>query len=94
MRLLLGETRFSQSRRLTDILRAVLRSLLSTMISQLTCPVCGKKVVLEQTTSMPFCSERCRQIDLGRWLEEEIGIPVESGEYQEREDASAKDASS
>jgi endogenous inhibitor of DNA gyrase (YacG/DUF329 family) len=24
----------------------------------------------------PFCSARCRQIDLGRWLGEQYGIPV------------------
>jgi endogenous inhibitor of DNA gyrase (YacG/DUF329 family) len=26
---------------------------------------------------MPFCSLRCKQIDLGRWLDERIGIPVQ-----------------
>lgn len=26
---------------------------------------------------MPFCSERCRAIDLGRWLDERYAIPVE-----------------
>jgi endogenous inhibitor of DNA gyrase (YacG/DUF329 family) len=26
---------------------------------------------------MPFCSERCRQIDLGRWLREIYSVPVE-----------------
>jgi len=26
---------------------------------------------------MPFCSERCRQIDLGKWLNEEYSVPVE-----------------
>lgn len=24
---------------------------------------------------MPFCSERCRQIDLGRWLREQHTVP-------------------
>ncbi len=24
---------------------------------------------------MPFCSERCRRIDLGRWLDEDISVP-------------------
>jgi endogenous inhibitor of DNA gyrase (YacG/DUF329 family) len=24
---------------------------------------------------MPFCSQRCRQIDLGRWLNEEQRVP-------------------
>ena len=29
---------------------------------------------------MPFCCERCRYIDLGRWLDEEHGLPVERAE--------------
>ena len=29
------------------------------------CPVCGKPMV---AASKPFCSERCRDVDLGRWL--------------------------
>jgi endogenous inhibitor of DNA gyrase (YacG/DUF329 family) len=32
---------------------------------------------------MPFCSHRCRQIDLGRWLDEGYSVPVE----REREEA-------
>jgi uncharacterized protein len=27
---------------------------------------------------MPFCSDRCRLIDLGRWLEEGYGMAIES----------------
>ena len=56
------------------------------MISQLTCPVCRTKIVLEQTRSMPFCSERCRLIDLGRWLDEEIGVPVAEAEPMDHPD--------
>jgi endogenous inhibitor of DNA gyrase (YacG/DUF329 family) len=26
---------------------------------------------------MPFCSSRCKQIDLGRWLGERYGMPFE-----------------
>lgn len=26
---------------------------------------------------MPFCSERCRLIDLGRWVDERNSVPVE-----------------
>jgi endogenous inhibitor of DNA gyrase (YacG/DUF329 family) len=29
------------------------------------CPICGKTPVAQHT---PFCSSRCRQVDLGRWL--------------------------
>lgn len=33
---------------------------------KLRCPVC-KKTVKSSDTEFPFCSERCRTIDLGRW---------------------------
>lgn len=32
---------------------------------------------------MPFCSLRCRQIDLGRWLDEKYGLPYESEDEPE-----------
>lgn len=41
------------------------------------CPTCGKDVDEEATVVMPFCSPRCKQIDLGRWLGEEIGMPLD-----------------
>jgi len=33
---------------------------------KLRCPIC-KKVVKSTNPELPFCSERCRTIDLGRW---------------------------
>jgi uncharacterized protein len=33
---------------------------------KLRCPIC-KKEVLRTDAEFPFCSERCRTIDLGRW---------------------------
>jgi endogenous inhibitor of DNA gyrase (YacG/DUF329 family) len=42
------------------------------MIKQLTCPVCRKPLTTELTSTsptFPFCSERCRQVDLVRWFE-------------------------
>ncbi len=38
------------------------------------CPICGKPVKLE---TRPFCSKRCADIDLGRWLGESYRIPAE-----------------
>tara|TARA_Y100001934_G_scaffold282635_1_gene397379 strand:- start:1503 stop:1619 length:117 start_codon:yes stop_codon:yes gene_type:complete len=26
---------------------------------------------------MPFCSDRCKKIDLGRWFEEDYSLPIE-----------------
>jgi endogenous inhibitor of DNA gyrase (YacG/DUF329 family) len=41
------------------------------------CPVCQKPFDPEQSRTMPFCSERCKLIDLGRWLDEKHGLPLE-----------------
>jgi uncharacterized protein len=41
-----------------------------------TCPICrGASAAREQNAAFPFCSERCRLIDLGRWLGEEYRVP-------------------
>ncbi len=42
------------------------------------CPTCGKRFEAPQSTALPFCSDRCRQIDLGRWLSEEQRVPAKS----------------
>lgn len=40
------------------------------------CPTCGTKVEwTEQSKYRPFCSLRCKQIDLGAWAEEKYVIP-------------------
>ena len=43
------------------------------------CPIC-KKTVPEpregEKSFLPFCSERCKLIDLGRWLDGRYQIPV------------------
>jgi endogenous inhibitor of DNA gyrase (YacG/DUF329 family) len=41
------------------------------------CPVCQREFEKESSTALPFCSERCRTIDLGRWLGEAYGLPGE-----------------
>ncbi len=41
------------------------------------CPVCKKDFLQEASPALPFCSARCRQIDLGRWLGEDYSLPVE-----------------
>jgi hypothetical protein len=47
----------------------------------LRCPTCGRVFDSEHTPAMPFCSERCRLVDLGRWLDEEHGLPVETEDH-------------
>jgi endogenous inhibitor of DNA gyrase (YacG/DUF329 family) len=41
------------------------------------CPTCSKKVIWSDASPFrPFCSERCKQIDLGAWAEEKYAIPA------------------
>ncbi len=39
------------------------------------CPICKIEVALD-APEMPFCSERCRTIDLGNWAAEKYVIPA------------------
>lgn len=40
------------------------------------CPVCRKPArPRAENRSAPFCSDRCRLIDLGKWLGEEYRVP-------------------
>jgi endogenous inhibitor of DNA gyrase (YacG/DUF329 family) len=39
------------------------------------CSLCGKP---QDPKYRPFCSRHCADIDLGRWLNEEYSIPVET----------------
>jgi endogenous inhibitor of DNA gyrase (YacG/DUF329 family) len=41
----------------------------------LLCPICRKPVALDDP-EMPFCSARCRLIDLGNWASEKYSIPA------------------
>ncbi|MFM9058637.1 MAG: DNA gyrase inhibitor YacG [Planctomycetaceae bacterium] len=43
------------------------------------CPVCDAAVDLQKTPTVPFCSDRCRLIDLGRWLDEGYSVRVPRG---------------
>jgi endogenous inhibitor of DNA gyrase (YacG/DUF329 family) len=43
-----------------------------------TCPLCRKPWQVDAPAdlpSFPFCSDRCRLIDLGRWLDESYALP-------------------
>jgi endogenous inhibitor of DNA gyrase (YacG/DUF329 family) len=51
---------------------------------QITCPVCKKKTTWEENPWRPFCSERCKLIDLGKWASEEYKIPWEEKEEEEK----------
>jgi uncharacterized protein len=40
------------------------------------CPLCGREFDPDGSDALPFCSQRCRQIDLGRWLDEKYSFPA------------------
>ena len=40
------------------------------------CPICGKPVEPEEP-ARPFCSRRCKMVDLGRWFGEAYRVPGE-----------------
>ena len=48
------------------------------------CPIC-KAPVLESDPSVPFCGDRCKTIDLGKWAKGEyvISRPVEQADLDE-----------
>ena len=41
------------------------------------CPICGSDFDTKISTAMPFCSDRCRKIDLHRWFGEEYSFPTD-----------------
>ena len=48
---------------------------------KLKCPIC-KKPVVRHAGDFPFCSERCRLIDLGKWASGQyvVSSPVQDGD--------------
>lgn len=62
------------------------------MIAPQNCPICAKPVALDdavQSMTFPFCSERCRQVDLLRWSKGEYRI-VDPLDPRQLEQESAK----
>jgi endogenous inhibitor of DNA gyrase (YacG/DUF329 family) len=41
------------------------------------CPTCKKEIERADTDFPPFCSERCKLIDLGRWFDGTYSLPGE-----------------
>lgn len=55
------------------------------------CPSCGKELHFERTDehpSFPFCSRKCRLVDLGKWFDESYSFsrPVEGEELETAEE--------
>jgi uncharacterized protein len=46
------------------------------------CPICSKPAT---EASRPFCSERCRDVDLNRWLSNSYSIPAAKDDDEDAE---------
>jgi endogenous inhibitor of DNA gyrase (YacG/DUF329 family) len=60
------------------------------------CPICSKTYEIasvDALPSFPFCTERCRMIDLGRWIDSKYVIPgpAEDRMQQEEQDETSAD---
>jgi endogenous inhibitor of DNA gyrase (YacG/DUF329 family) len=44
------------------------------------CPICGKPAT---EASQPFCSDRCRKVDLNRWLSNSYVIPAKDDDAED-----------
>jgi uncharacterized protein len=45
-------------------------------MNNIKCPSCNKKMIPHKKPHRPFCSERCKEIDLGHWFMEEYSMPA------------------
>lgn len=52
------------------------------------CPICSKEVVWKGNPYRPFCSERCKLIDLAKWLNGEYTLPALEDEDNKPKDDS------
>jgi hypothetical protein len=52
--------------------------------SQARCPICGQP---RDENYRPFCSKRCADVDLGRWLNGKYAIPVQPDDDEDGDDA-------
>lgn len=56
------------------------------------CPHCGKEITDPKQNYRPFCGERCKLIDLGKWISEEFRVPSsETGGSDENDPITQKD---
>jgi endogenous inhibitor of DNA gyrase (YacG/DUF329 family) len=60
--------------------------------SSISCPICEKPVALSDPLA-PFCSERCRLLDLGNWASGRYAIPASRAERRPADEAFADLAS-
>jgi len=53
------------------------------------CPNCNKRVEWQNNPNRPFCSEHCKLVDLGRWVNDEYSVPGEAVTIPEAAESTA-----
>ena len=48
------------------------------------CPICGEPTKWKDNPDRPFCSERCRVIDLGNWASEDYRVTIPLRDVDEK----------
>jgi len=62
---------------------------------KVSCPICDRLMQSQEQAEwpqFPFCSTRCRIIDLGRWLGEAYGVAADAAEELPAELEDANDS--
>jgi len=49
------------------------------------CPNCGKRIEWSESEFRPFCSEKCKLLDLGEWIEGNYSVPDESSSLSDED---------
>ncbi|HXH49381.1 MAG TPA: DNA gyrase inhibitor YacG [Terriglobia bacterium] len=55
------------------------------------CPICKQEVPYAGNPFRPFCSERCKLLDLDNWLEGRYRVPDTTSGRQDRREPGAED---
>jgi endogenous inhibitor of DNA gyrase (YacG/DUF329 family) len=65
---------------------------MSEPVRYVSCPRCGTQVAwVPEARFRPFCSERCRMVDLGAWATEQYRVPAESEREGQEDKHETKD---
>ncbi len=62
-------------------------------LRKVACPQCGHAALYAaENPYRPFCSERCKLIDMGAWASEQYRIPAAESDAEDLESGGAPDA--
>jgi len=56
------------------------------------CPICRKLVTYHGNEFRPFCSARCKTIDLGDWASGKYAVPVDKTENDNADESASENS--